>query len=148
MAAELGTPDQHVFTVTMEFGFHLHRDPAHTYHGPSDPHQPECGAFLHPIIRHRHRGLVSEFHLGDSLLGRWDLPHDTGGAVTSYDTQFDQWGRRLLGLSTEHLPPPSYPDFRPWTEAEIAAWQAEHPPAREESMCANNLSTSLENRHR
>jgi hypothetical protein len=40
--------------------------------GPLDPTNTQCASILHPVIRHQFRCESSEFHFGDSLLGRWD----------------------------------------------------------------------------
>lgn len=145
---DLDVGDGHMFVVTLEFGFHKHVDPAIGYLGPSDPNDPACGAFLHPIIRYRRRDESDEFHFGDSLLGRWDRSHGAGGAVTSYHVEFQRWGYEKLGLPTEGLPERGEGDFRPWSDDEIAAWHAAHTEVPEDESCENQLSTSARNRRR
>jgi hypothetical protein len=71
--------------------------------GPSDPHDTPNSAFLHPVIRHYYQSEMQEFHFGDSLLGRWDLPHSTGGAIASYHTEFYNWLANILNLRDKEL---------------------------------------------
>jgi len=144
---DLDFGDRHVFTITMEFGFDRHTDPALSYLGPSDPNDPACGAFLHPIIRYRRGSLTDEFHFGDSLLGRWDRTHGQGGAVSSYEVDLQRWGYEKFGLDTSGLAEPVLADFRPWTPDEIEQWNATHDQAAvaDEPDCSNQLSTSRSN---
>src|SRR5690606_15765179 len=81
--------DADALILTLEFGFHKHKQTSLEFLGPSDPNDTNCAAFLHPVIRHYHNGaLQGEFHFGDSLLARWDRPHESGGAVMSYHDEF------------------------------------------------------------
>lgn len=141
-AAGLDLGDDHVFTITLEFGFHQYADPAITFFGPSDPTDPDSAAFLHPVIRYRGPGgATDEFRFGDSLLGRWDLPHATGGAVMSYHEDFRRWFLRLLGQEVPEGRAPLGDAFRPWTPEEIEAWHRDHPPMVE-TRRRNPLSTA------
>lgn len=124
---ELDFGDAHVFTVTLEFGFHQYSESAITFLGPSDPNAPECAAFLHPVIRYRRGADTDEFHFGDSLLVRWDRPHGAGGAVMSYHLDFERWVCGKVGIPVSSAaadPAGQGGPFRPWTPEEIAAWQA------------------------
>ncbi len=85
--------------LTLEFGFHHYPDRSSLeFMGPSDPHDTPKAAFLHPVIRYLHNGGEDEFHFGDSLLGRWDMPHSEGGAIGSYHTEFYNWIATVFGL--------------------------------------------------
>lgn len=91
--------DKHVLQLTLEFGFHKHPNKSSMeFMGPSDPHDTENSAFLHPVIRHYYKGKEAEFHFGDSLLGRWDMPHAEGGAIASYHTEFYNWMATIFKL--------------------------------------------------
>jgi thioredoxin reductase len=84
--------DKHVLQLTLEFGFHHYPNQSSmSFMGPSDPHNTAKAVFLHPVIRHFYNDLQDEFHFGDSLLGRWDMPHAAGGAIASYHTEFYNW---------------------------------------------------------
>ncbi|MCB1706915.1 MAG: NAD(P)-binding domain-containing protein, partial [Halioglobus sp.] len=73
--------DSHVLLFTLEFGFKKFGESSITFFGPSDPTDPSCAAFLHPVIRYYRGDEMQEFHFADSLLARWDRPHSSGGAV-------------------------------------------------------------------
>lgn len=140
--------DAHVFTVSLEFGFHHYSESSLKFLGPSDPNNPDCAAFLHPVIRYRRGTARDEFHFGDSLLARWDRPHGAGGAVMSYHLDFQRWmcgkvGRRHVETAAEapgngHAARP----FRRWTAEECTAW-AERAGAGEAETegCHNALRT-------
>jgi thioredoxin reductase len=97
-------PDEkHVFILTLELGFDKHNKPSIEFLGPSDPNNTSLSAFLHPVIRHCYQGDVSEFHFGDSLLGRWDMPHASGGAVGSYHREFYNWLADILGFEEKAM---------------------------------------------
>ncbi|MFT4646112.1 MAG: thioredoxin reductase [Planctomycetota bacterium] len=88
-----------VLQLTLEFGFHKHPGkPSMQFLGPSDPHDTKNSAFLHPVIRYYHKGIESEFHFGDSLLGRWDMPHNEGGAIASYHVEFYNWMAEIFEI--------------------------------------------------
>lgn len=115
--------DQHCLSLTLDFGFHNHQGSSLDFLGPSDPNETEKAAFLHPIIRHHYMGKTEDFHFGDSLLARWDMPHGTGGAVMSYHWDFLHWVRERLDLD---IPIPEGTDdgpFQRWTEEEIQAYK-------------------------
>lgn len=149
---EMDFGDAHVFTLTLEFGFHHYSESSIKFLGPSDPNLPDCAAFLHPVIRYRNGAVRDEFHFGDSLLVRWDRPHGTGGAVMSYHLDFQRWlcGKAGVPVAADngdnggvqagngHVAGP----FRPWTPEEIAAW-TEHAMAAEsqKGTCSNSLLT-------
>ena len=40
---------------------------------------------------------------GDSLLGRWDIPHASGGAVASYHTEFYNWLAGIIGFEKKTI---------------------------------------------
>lgn len=122
LAATTDYDDAHVFTVTLEFGFDQYADPAVTFMGPSDPTDPDAAAFLHPVVRHRRGSSSDEFHFSDSLLGRWDLPHAEGGAVTSRQGDFRRWVSAKLGIEPGDVSELS-DSFRPWGADEISRWQ-------------------------
>jgi thioredoxin reductase len=92
---------QHVLSISLEFGFHHYSESSLSFLGPSDPNDTEKAAFLHPVIRHHYQGNVEEFHFGDSLLARWDLPHGDGGAVVSYHLDFQKWIKKVIGLDID-----------------------------------------------
>jgi hypothetical protein len=90
---------QHVLQLTLEFGFHHYPEKSSLeFLGPSDPNDTEKAAFLHPVIRHFYKDTMEEFHFGDSLLGRWDMPHAEGGAIASYHTEFHNWMADIFGI--------------------------------------------------
>lgn len=93
--------NQHALSITLEFGFHHYSESSLTFLGPSDPNDTPRAAFLHPVIRHHYGEKVDEFHFGDSLLARWDLPHGKGGAVISYHLDFQKWIKEKIGLEIE-----------------------------------------------
>lgn len=96
--------DQHTFILTLEFGFHHYPGKSSMdFMGPSDPHDTEKAAFLHPVVRHYFDNKVKEFHFGDSLLGRWDMPHASGGAIASYHTEFYNWMANIFNLKPKDL---------------------------------------------
>jgi thioredoxin reductase len=150
---EMDFGDAHVFTLTLEFGFHHYSESSIKFLGPSDPNRPDCAAFLHPVIRYRRGAVRDEFHFGDSLLARWDRPHGTGGAVMSYHGGFQRWLCGKVGVAVEagdgqgenghagngHLAGP----FRAWTPEEIAAWAEREKAAESEKVtCHNSLRTA------
>ncbi len=95
-------PDLHLMTFTLELGFDKHHAKSSLeFMGPSDPNDTENAVFLHPVIRHYFKGEVQEFHFGDSLLGRWDMPHKNGGAVMSYHGEFISWLEKVTGKKIE-----------------------------------------------
>ena len=114
--------DAHLLLLTLEFGFHHHKAAPLTFTGPSDPTKPEVAVFLHPVIRHVHDGEEHEFHFGDSLLGRWDRPHGTGGAVLSYHAEFAGWLEERMGASLGIDVPTTTSPYRVWSEQEIEEW--------------------------
>lgn len=119
--------DRHVLLLTLEFGLHKFREPSTTSFGPPDPTHTGCAAFLHPVVRHLHRGEVSEFHFGDSLLARWDRPHGSGGAVVSYHYRFQQWAIERLGLDIGLPEATSGGAYHAWSPEETEAWPAMQP---------------------
>ncbi|MEZ5322829.1 MAG: NAD(P)-binding domain-containing protein [Microthrixaceae bacterium] len=122
--------DDHVFLLTLEFGFHKHDRPPLTFSGPSDPTRPDLAVFIHPVIRHRHGGEEAEFHFGDSLLGRWDRPHGSGGAVMSYHRDFASWLEERLGAPLGIDVPDGTSPYRVWSQEEIDEWRRNYvPPA-------------------
>lgn len=117
--------DDHLLILTLEFGFDKHEEPPLSFSGPSDPTQPERAVFIHPVVRHLHKGKEEEFHFGDSLLGRWDRPHSSGGAVMSYHGDFAKWLEEKLGAPLGISVADGKMPFRPWTEEEIQRWHQE-----------------------
>jgi hypothetical protein len=119
-------PEAHTLLITLEFGFHHYPErKSLEFMGPSDPNDTPKAAFLHPVIRHYHQGEASEFHFGDSLLGRWDRPHHEGGAVASYHRDFVSWLEEKLGIAMPEMrsTPTENGPYRVWTEEEVASWQ-------------------------
>jgi thioredoxin reductase len=118
--------DADVFVLTMEYGFHKHDRPSLTFTGPSDPNDPARAAFLHPVVRRLRDGVLdrdeaAEFHFGDSLLGRWDMPHATGGAVMPYHRDFAAWFHEGLGLEAPEVADGEGSSaYRVWSAEEIA----------------------------
>ena len=91
--------DKKVLQLSLEFGFdHYPGKSSLEFLGPSDPHNTDKSAFLHPVIRYFYKDETKEFHFGDSLLGRWDMPHAEGGAIASYHTEFYNWMAGIFGL--------------------------------------------------
>ncbi|MFD9889705.1 NAD(P)-binding domain-containing protein [Amycolatopsis sp. NPDC059027] len=134
--------EDHVFTLTLEFGFHHYSESAVQFLGPSDPNHPDCTAFLHPVIRYRRGTARDEFHFGDSLLARWDRPHGHGGAVVSYHLDFQRWMCGKLGIPAPQADARPDGPFRPWTPEEHAAWTAkENAAERDEPTCQKTLRT-------
>jgi thioredoxin reductase len=120
-------PEEHNLLITLEFGFHHH--PGRNsleFMGPSDPNDTPKAAFLHPVIRHYYQGVSSEFHFGDSLLGRWDRPHQEGGAVASYHNDFLEWLQKKTGLSFPQPERKHAADgpYRVWTAEELEAYKS------------------------
>lgn len=125
-AQALDTGDDDLLLLSLEFGFDRFDSnvSALSFQGPSDPTDTRCAAFLHPVIRHRRPdGDWDEFHFGDSLLARWDRPHATGGAVMNYHHIFQRWADERLKLGLTLPEPVGTGAYRPWTEAEIAAYR-------------------------
>ena len=118
--------DQHVLFFVLKFGFDKFAESAITFLGPSDPMDTNCAGFLHPVIYHLHQGEWSEFHFGDSLLVRWDRPHEAGGAVMSYHYAFQQWAEQQLGIDLKLSAPVAGGAYRRWSEEEIAKWRTDH----------------------
>lgn len=91
--------NKHSLQLTLEFGFHHYPGKSSLeFMRPSDPHNTPKSYFLHPVIKHYYQGQIDEFHFGDSLLGRWDMPHSEGGAIASYHTEFYNWLSRIFNL--------------------------------------------------
>ncbi len=125
-ASALDYGDNHALLLSLEFGFHQFNEPSLTFMGPSDPTDTKCAAFLHPVIRHIHKGRQrSEFHFGDSLLARWDRPHGKGGAVMSYHYTFQRWLEDRLSIDL-NLPEPIEGAYRKWSREEVERWQRAH----------------------
>lgn len=92
--------DTAVLTLSLEFGFDKHSKSSLEFLGPSDPHNTKLSAFLHPVIRYYEGEQYDEFHFGDSLLGRWDMPHSSGGAIASYHSEFHSWLCKILKIDS------------------------------------------------
>lgn len=120
--------DDHVLLLTLEFGFHKHEAAPLTFSGPSDPTRPDMAVFLHPVVRHLHDGEEHEFHFGDSLLGRWDRPHGSGGPVMSYHGQFASWLEERLGAPLDIDVPVGRSPYRVWSQEEINQWKETYRP--------------------
>lgn len=137
--------DDHVFLLTLEFGFHKHDEPPLSFSGPSDPTRPDLAVFLHPVVRHLHDGEEHEFHMGDSLLGRWDRPHSSGGAVMSYHGDFARWLEERVGAPLGIDVPDGPSPYREWSDEEIAQWHEHHRPPtdpwRETGLTADGGAT-------
>jgi thioredoxin reductase len=125
-AREILPNDRHVLIFTLEFGFHKHNvSTSLEFMGPSDPNDTPRAAFLHPVIRHYYMGNVSEFHFGDSLLGRWDRPHGEGGAVVSYHFNFQKWVEERIGLNITlpEISDTNQGPYHAWTAEELNQWK-------------------------
>lgn len=127
--------DRHVLLLTLEFGFKKFGESSLTFMGPSDPTNPSCAAFLHPVIRHIYNGTETEFHFGDSLLARWDRPHETGGAVMSYHFTFQKWIEERFGVDLALGEPSGYGPYRPWSTEETAHWARSREVGSESRPC-------------
>lgn len=127
--------NKHTFHFTLEFGFDKYNASSLDFMKPSDPHNTKCAAFLHPVIYHYKDGNRSEFHFGDSLLARWDRPHDTGGAVMSYHIQFLHWLKERTGMDVR-IPESSGNNgaFKVWDREDRAEGIANGSP-RPENIC-------------
>lgn len=121
--------DDHLLLLTLEFGFHKHEAPPLSFSGPSDPTRTDMAVFLHPVIRHLHRGEEDEFHFGDSLLGRWDRPHASGGAVMSYHPEFASWLEDRLGAPLGIDMPAGKSPYRVWSQDELNQWKEMQRPS-------------------
>jgi len=107
--------NRHALSITLEFGFHHYSESSLTFLGPSDPNDTPRAAFLHPVIRHHFGNRTEEFHFGDSLLARWDLPHGKGGAVVSYHLDFQKWIKKMIGLDIKIPEPIEGGPFHKWS---------------------------------
>jgi thioredoxin reductase len=134
-AETLDVGDDHLLLLTLEFGFHKFAESSLSFLGPSDPTNSACASFLHPVIRHMHRGETSVFHFGDSLLARWDRPHGTGGAVRSYHYEFQEWAKGCLGLDLELPAPVDGGPYHPWSSSEIQTWNERQQATAEPAPC-------------
>lgn len=114
--AERKPRNKKVLQLTLEFGFQHYPDKSSLeFLGPSDPHNTDKSAFLHPVIRYYYQDEYKEFHFGDSLLGRWDMPHNEGGAIASYHSEFYNWLAEIFDL--EKIDPSELgenPNFVKW----------------------------------
>lgn len=117
--------NKHTLMLTLEFGFKHFDKSSLTFLGPSDPNDTNCAAFLHPVIRHFYKDKISEFHFGDSLLGRWDSPHESGGAVMSYHSKLIDWLNEKLELNITNLNPNAANPYREWSQEEIDQYKKE-----------------------
>jgi hypothetical protein len=115
--------NQHVLIFTLEFGFKKFEESSITFFGPSDPTDSSCAAFLHPVIRYHQGDELQEFHFGDSLLARWDRPHDTGGAVTSNHHAFLKWLDARLDANFDIEEPTEAGPYHKWSEKEKEMWE-------------------------
>ena len=127
--------DQHVLLLTLEFGFDKFDESSITFLGPSDPLDTSCAAFLHPVIRHLHKGVTDEFHFGDSLLARWDRPHGTGGAIMSYHYTFQKWLEKKLGLNLNLPEPLEGGPFYEWSEEKIKQYKENQAMSKSSRPC-------------
>lgn len=109
-------PDKHVLILTLEFGFDKFPEKSSLeFMGPSDPHDTENSAFLHPVVRYYYQGNCEAFHFGDSLLGRWDMPHAEGGAIASYHTEFYNWLANIFNIPSKDVSNlGENPNFEKW----------------------------------
>jgi thioredoxin reductase len=97
-------PNEHTLVLTLDFGFqHYPQHSSLDFMGPSDPNDTEKAVFLHPVIRHYYNYNMEEFHFGDSLLGRWDMPHASGGAIASYHTEFYNWMANIFDIEIKDI---------------------------------------------
>jgi hypothetical protein len=114
--AERKPRNKKVLQLSLEFGFQHYPDKSSLeFLGPSDPHNTDKSAFLHPVIRYYYQDEYKEFHFGDSLLGRWDMPHNEGGAIASYHSEFYNWLAEIFDL--EKIDPSEFgenPNFVKW----------------------------------
>jgi thioredoxin reductase len=115
--------NQHVLLFTLEFGFKKFAESSITFFAPSDPTNSDCAAFLHPVIRYYRGDEVQEFHFGDSLLARWDRPHDAGGAVMSNHHAFLKWLDARLDANFDIAEPTEAGAYHKWSEQEKELWE-------------------------
>lgn len=118
--------NSHVLIFTLEFGFKKFGESSITFFGPSDPTNPSCAAFLHPVIRYYRGGEMQEFHFADSLLARWDRPHSSGGAVMSNHHAFLQWLNAKLSANFDIEEPTEAGAYYKWSEKEKEMWERTH----------------------
>ena len=152
-AATLDFSDAFVFFISLEFGFDQYSEPAVSFFGPSDPMNTDAAAFLHPVVRARRSGVeTGRFHFGDSLLGRWDLPHATGGAVMPYHEEFRRWVHAHLQIELSESPAEPAGAYRIWEDGERARWvsvnRVDHvsPPFRNALSTAQGLQSGADGR--
>lgn len=69
---------------------------------------------------------MEEFHFGDSLLARWDMPHAAGGAVTSNHVAFLNWLNTTLGADYDVDEPSEEGPYRKWSDKEKDMWDKNH----------------------
>jgi thioredoxin reductase len=115
--------NQHKLIFTLEFGFNHFEESSLSFLGPSDPTDKDCAAFIHPVIRHIYKGEEKVFHFGDSLLGRWDKEHGSGGAIMGYHREFQQWLSKQMNVNFDLSVPVDQNTFRKWSDQEIAMWE-------------------------
>lgn len=93
--------------ISLEYGFHNYTDqptPLDFTH-PSDPSSPECSAFLHPVIRCYKKGAeVEEYHLGESLIVRYDQHFSTDAFYEGFSNHLGATNEnRIKNLFNRHL---------------------------------------------
>jgi thioredoxin reductase len=96
-----------LFTLTLEYGFDKYPEAAAAidFIHPSDPTNPGCAALLHPVIRCFEAGIeVEEFHLGESLIVRYDRHFSSDSFCKDFSSRFRSMNlARIKNLFNRHL---------------------------------------------
>lgn len=96
-----------LFVVSLEYGFHRYADVPSSldFIHPSDPEEPHCAAFIHPVIRcYRGSELMEEYHLGESLVVRYDNHFGPDTFCDSFSQCFAEMNvAKVKNLLNRHL---------------------------------------------
>jgi len=122
------TDGEHLFVVTLEYGFHKYPKNVSTldFIHPADASNTACSAYLHPVVRYYSRGeLVDEQHLGESLVVRYDECDYEENAENMYKNTFKTIFNERCHLVDEEFPCDPFPPdqlesvFTPWPEEKV-----------------------------
>ena len=155
-SAEAFRNEPRVITVSLEYGFDKY--PSSTqginFIHPSDVFQPDCSAFLHPVLRLWERGeLTAERHLGESLMIRYDKFFTEDSFCEGYDAIYRRMNEhKIANFVNEHfqlsyaaLDESNLPDdvlertVEPWSEERIQAYRQKQQEQRmrdEKKFCS------------